>query len=226
MNTEEKFKIWLTTIYSSENKKGSFKTPNHYAAGIRALNKIFNLPGEGIFDPNTDLQHIRNLINKNENFKTNYLTHFNAFVKFRHYCTEQEGKERKLLQRQINVLMKQQVEAAAIETTIKYFENRGYIVISKEQDNIGWDLEATNSNETLLLEVKGLSGAIVSIELTPNEYRNSVVKKSSYELCIVTNALTEPKLETFSFDTNSGCWKNKLNERLNIEERIAARMWK
>ena len=102
----------------------------------------------------------------------------------------------------------------------------GYIVISKEKDNLGWDLEATNINETLLLEVKGLSGSISSIELTPNEYKNSKDKKTHYKLCIVTDALNKPKLEVFSFDLHTNVWTNIFNEILETEERIGVRMWK
>lgn len=130
------------------------------------------------------------------------------------------------MQRQVDVFKKQQVEISAVETTIKHFESLNYIVISKEKDNIGWDLEATNIHETLLLEVKGLSGIISSIEVTPNEYENSKDKNTHYKLCIVTNALIKPKLEVFSFDRTQEIWTNELNEKLIIEERIAARMWK
>ena len=226
MTTAEKFKVWLETIYISNKTKKSLTTGTQYVTGLNALNKQFNLPGEGIFETNINLDHIRNLIDKPENFQKDYSSHFNAFVKFRNYYTERENKNDKPLQRQINAFKKQQVETSAIETTIKYFEALDYIVISKEKDNIGWDLEATNINETLLLEVKGLSGNISSIELTPNEYKNLKDKKKHYKLCIVTNALTTPKLEVFSFNIGSNIWTNTLCETLLIEERIGARMWK
>lgn len=226
MTTAENFKIWLETIYVSGKTKQPLTTGTQYVTGINALNKKFNLTGDGIYDSNTNLNHIRNLIDKPENFHKDYSSHFNAFLKFRVYYIERDDKNKKPLQRQTNVFKKQQVEIAAVEATIKYFENLGYIVVSKEQDNVGWDLEATNISETLLLEVKGLSGNIMSIELTPNEYKNSKEKKSKYRLCIVTSALAKPNLEIFSFDDNSICWRNQLNEKLVIEERVAARMWK
>ena len=201
-------------------------TGTQYVIGLNALNKHFNLAGEGIYDINTNLNHIRDLIDKPENFQKDYSSHFNAFVKFRNYYIERENKIKKPLQRQIDVFKKQQVEIAAIEATIKYFEALDYIIISKEKDNVGWDLEATNINETLLLEVKGLSGNISSIELTPNEYKNSKDKNTHYKLCIVTNALTQPTLEVFSFNVDENIWMNDLNETLQTEERIGARMWK
>ncbi len=226
MTTAEKFKIWLEKIYISEKTKKPLTTGTQYVIGLNALNKHFNLAGEGIYDINTNLNHIRDLIDKPENFQKDYSSHFNAFVKFRNYYIERENKIKKPLQRQIDVFKKQQVEIAAIEATIKYFEALDYIIISKEKDNVGWDLEATNINETLLLEVKGLSGNISSIELTPNEYKNSKDKNTHYKLCIVTNALTQPTLEVFSFNVDKNIWMNDLNETLQIEERIGARMWK
>lgn len=226
MTTAEKFKIWLEKIYISEKTKKPLTTGTQYVIGLNALNKHFNLAGEGIYDINTNLNHIRDLIDKPENFQKDYSSHFNAFVKFRNYYIERENKIKKPLQRQIDVFKKQQVEIAAIEATIKYFEALDYIIISKEKDNVGWDLEATNINETLLLEVKGLSGNISSIELTPNEYKNSKDKNTHYKLCIVTNALTQPTLEVFSFNVDKNIWMNDLNETLQTEERIGARMWK
>ncbi len=75
--------------------------------------------------------------------------------------------------------------------------------------------------------IKGLSGNIsFNIELTPNEYKNSLEKKTNYKLCIVTNALKNPKLEIFSFNIGANVWANELNEILQTEERVAAKMWK
>ena len=74
--------------------------------------------------------------------------------------------------------------------------------------------------------MKGLSGSISSIELTPNEYKKSKENQTHYKLCIVTNALTNPRLEVFSFSFEKNIWTNEQNETLQIEERIGARMWK
>ncbi|MGV0977649.1 protein NO VEIN domain-containing protein [Empedobacter falsenii] len=226
MTTADKFKVWLETIYISDKTKKSLKTGNQYISGINALNRQFNLQGEGIYDINTNLDHIRSLIDKPNNFQKDYSSHFNAFIKFRKYYTERNNKNQNLFQRQVDVLKKQQVEISAIETTIKYFEGLDYIVISKEKDNVGWDLEATNISETLLLEVKGLSGNISSIELTPNEYKNLKEKQKYYKVCIVTNALTNPNLEVFSFNFDKNIWTNDMDEILHINERTGAKMWK
>lgn len=226
MTTAEKFKTWLETIYISEKTKKPLTTGTQYITGLKALNKKFSLSGEGIYDTDTNLDYIRNLIDKPENFQKDYSSHFNAFLKFREYYIERNNKNKKPLQRKVDVFKKQQVEISAIETTIKYFEGLDYIVISKEKDNLGWDLEASNINETLLLEVKGLSGNTCSIDLTPNEYKNSIDKKEHYKVCIVTNSLTKPKLEIFSFNVELNNWTNSFDEILHTQERIGAKMWK
>ena len=226
MTTSENFKIWLETIYVSEKTHKPLTSGTQYVTGLKALNKKFDLPNDGIFDENVNLQHIRNLIDKPENFHKDYSSHFNAFLKFRDYYLERSNNNKKALQRQNDVFKKQQVEISAIETTIKYFENLDYIVISKETDNLGWDLEATNLNETLYLEVKGLSGNISTIELTPNEYKNSKSQNNKYKICIVTNALKNPILDIFSFDMKINSWINDKNQILEIEEKIGAIMRK
>ena len=225
MTTAESFKVWLETIYISEKTKKPLTTGVQYVTGINALNKKFKLSGEGIFDKKTNLQHIRNLIDKPENFHKDYSSHFNAFLKFRDFLEERLDRNKPPLQRQSNVFKRQQIEVAAVEVVIKYFEVLDYIVVSKEKDNVGWDLEATNFYETLLLEVKGLSSDVTSIELTPNEYKNSKEKFINYRICIVTNALKEPTLNVYKFDIASNCWMNEKKQRLDWEERIGARFW-
>ncbi|MBJ7882323.1 protein NO VEIN domain-containing protein [Gelidibacter salicanalis] len=226
MTTSEKFKVWLETIYISKKTGKPLTTGTQYVTGLNALNKNLNLIGDGIYDINTDLGKIRELIDKPENWHKDYSSHFNAFTKFRDYYIERNDKSKRPLQRQIDVFKRQQVEISAVEKTIKHFEELDYIVISKEKDNVGWDLEASNDKETLLLEVKGLSGKIVSIELSPNEYQKSNEYKNKYKLCIVTNALSEPKLEIFSYHSELNYWTNIENDKLIIEERIGARIYK
>jgi len=226
MTTAEKFKVWLETIYISKKTGKPLTTGTQYVTGLNALNKKFNLIGEGIFDINTDLNKIRDLIDKPENFHKDYSSHFNAFIIFRNYDIERNDKNKRPLQRQIDVFKRQRVEMSAVETVIEHFENLNYIVISKEKDNVGWDLEATNNKGTLLLEVKGLSGKTVSIELSPNEYQKSNENKEQYKLCIVTNALLTPKLEIFSYNFDFKYWSNLKGEKLITEERVSARMYK
>src|SRR5207249_11695586 len=53
-----------------------------------------------------------------------------------------------------------------------HFKSQHYKVSSHESDNLGWDLSAIlpEMGIELKLEVKGLSGPDIAVELTPNEY--------------------------------------------------------
>lgn len=126
--------------------------------------------------------------------------------------------------RQPDPLLRARVEQAAISTTTDYYRRLSYIVDSKEQDNVGWDLEAVRDRTKLLLEVKGLSGSHLVIELTPNEYAKMQEHRDSYRICVVTNALTAPQLAIFSFSRDTGRWEDQDRGRpLHIAEQVAAR---
>jgi hypothetical protein len=70
--------------------------------------------------------------------------------------------------RQCDPLIRQKVEEAAIVKTTDHFIQCGFKVSGHEKDNLGWDLEATKDRCHLKLEVKGLSGSDICVELTPN----------------------------------------------------------
>jgi len=127
--------------------------------------------------------------------------------------------------RQPDPLLRQKVEQIAVERTTAHFTGLGYTVDSFEQDNLGWDLTAVSGKRELRLEVKGLSGSQIVVELTPNEYAAMKQHRDSYRVCVVTNALTEPCLEIFAYTPDSGQWESQSPERrvLNIKEIIAAR---
>lgn len=117
------------------------------------------------------------------------------------------------------------VEAIAVDLTAKYFRDYGYNVNSVEKDNRGWDLEATAENITLRVEVKGLSGKVVNIELTPNEYKAFIDKDNRfiYRLFIVTECITKsPKLNIFAFNLPTEKWLNEDGECLKIQLKTAA----
>lgn len=98
------------------------------------------------------------------------------------------------------------VEKAAIKAVTNYFESNGYEVDSVEKDNMGWDLEAELGKNKLLIEVKGLSGSGLTVELTPNEYVAFLGRQSNYRLCVVHSALTEPSLLICRYSIETGCW--------------------
>lgn len=124
---------------------------------------------------------------------------------------------------QIDPLLRQRVERAAVEKTVNYYKGRGYIVDSVENDNAGWDLEAVYEGSKLLIEVKGLSGSDLSVELTPNEYEQMNLKRDSYRLCVVTEALNQPKLSVFAWSSNTKRWEDKKGNSLRAREIVSAR---
>ena len=130
------------------------------------------------------------------------------------------------LPRQIDPLKRIEVEKSAIETVTKYYENLGYHVSSVEKDNVGWDLTATNEKTELKLEVKGLSGDLLSTEITPNEYKNLKADKKFYRLCLVTEALTKkPKLKVFAYSKDTKAWTSEDGTILKFNEIISARIY-
>lgn len=125
------------------------------------------------------------------------------------------------LSRQPDPELRVKVERAAVAEVTSYFRDRGYAVESYERDNVGWDLLATKGSELLRLEVKGLAGDRLCVELTPNEYENMKRWQDSYYVCVVTDALATPQLAIFRY--RDGAWQDDKQRVLVIEERVAAR---
>jgi Protein NO VEIN, C-terminal len=125
--------------------------------------------------------------------------------------------------RQPDPLRRQRVEQCAVETITEYFMRIGYTVDSVEADNLGWDLEAVRGDIKLRLEVKGLSGSEVCVDVTPGEYAKMQEYRDSYRLCIVTDALTKPKRSVFAFSNDLQRWTDQDAQALEIEEIVAAR---
>ena len=119
--------------------------------------------------------------------------------------------------------LRKAVETSAIQKVQHYYLNLGYEVESKESEKVGWDLEVKRKRTILRVEVKGISGGIISVELTPNEYKKMMQYKDSYRLAIVTNALTEPVLYVFFFSPEKNEWINNDGDILEIENIISAR---
>jgi len=125
--------------------------------------------------------------------------------------------------RQPDPLLRQRIEQTAIGVTAKHFRDMGYEIDSVERDNVGWDLEATLGKRRLKLEVKGLSGSHIVVDLTPGEYAAMREYRDSYRVCVVVNALNEPKLVVFAFSPDSNRWESLDGLRLEIQEIVAAR---
>ncbi|HEV3006156.1 MAG TPA: DUF3883 domain-containing protein, partial [Pirellulales bacterium] len=73
------------------------------------------------------------------------------------------------------------------------------------------------------LEVKGLSGNQICVELTPNEFAQMQNWRDSYCLCVVTNALTDPQIAVFEYSPESGTWQDDQKRTLDISPITAAR---
>ena len=125
---------------------------------------------------------------------------------------------------QADPLLRQCVERAAVKVTVDYYKGLGYAVDSVENDNVGWDLEAVCEGSKLLIEVKGLSGSDLSVELTPNEYEKMKLNRDSYRLCVVTEALIQqPKLSVFAWSSDTQRWEDKKGNPLCVQEIVFAR---
>jgi len=124
---------------------------------------------------------------------------------------------------QPDTFLKQEVERVAYEIVADHYAKLGYDIHDVQEDNLGWDLTAAYGRRQLKIEVKGLSGGEVCIELTPNEYANMLQYRDSYRVCVVTNALSLPQLAIFAYSQDSQRWEDDDGRELKIDKIIAAR---
>lgn len=126
---------------------------------------------------------------------------------------------------QVDSIKRKKVENAAIKHIYDYYSKLGYDIKSVEEEKVGWDLEATKGKTKLLLEVKGLSGFEISVELTHNEYTQLKANKNNFRLCVVTSALTKPTGFVFSYSNTDKIWTDEKQKRkLNFNDLTAARV--
>lgn len=124
--------------------------------------------------------------------------------------------------RQSDVEKRQRIERLAMDAVDKWYRRQGYDVIRVAAQNLGWDIEAvlkSGSKKAILrIEVKGLSGSQVSVELTPNEFTKMQLHADTYKLCVVTNAEhpKRQKLFRFGFSNDSGKWYDQNGTVLNV----------
>jgi dolichyl-phosphate-mannose--protein O-mannosyl transferase len=82
----------------------------------------------------------------------------------------------------------------------------------------------SKDGEELYVEVKGLSGESVNIELTPNEYEKMKDNKDKYRIFVLTNAdKKKGDYYIFSYEINGKLIDEKKKVELTIEERTGAR---
>lgn len=130
---------------------------------------------------------------------------------------------------------RQRIETAAIKHAIAYYQSDAggsRIVTSVEDDNCGWDLTVVRGNEVLKVEVKGLSGSNVCVELTPNEFSKmeSEENRRDYVVYVVTQADTDmARSYVFYYDSKQSkksnyVWSTHNGQCLKIERLTAARL--
>jgi hypothetical protein len=117
------------------------------------------------------------------------------------------------------------VEDAAVQEVMRHFKSLGYEIRDRQRENVGWDLEAFRGPETVLLEVKGISGSAINCELTPNEFSNMNGRRSQYAICVVVEALRDGRaLSIFRFSADTGNWTDARGQVLSIVEATGARL--
>lgn len=140
----------------------------------------------------------------------------------------EEKKSKRLskrMSRQTDVEARKKVEEIAVREVSREYSDRGFSVTSVESQNLGWDLEAVFNKTELKIEVKGLSGREVSVEITRNEFEGMNAYKDSYRLCVVTDCLDNPTLHVFSYSAETDEWLSEDGDLLVIDEIISARCY-
>lgn len=133
---------------------------------------------------------------------------------------DSEGKGGGGRPRQPDTLTRLAVEAASMKLAMAYFDD----AVDVSAKARGWDIEARDSKGQLLIEVKGLSGQNVNVELTPNEYEKMRALRDRYVLFVVTSALTlRPLARSFRFQPASSAWRTAAGEELMFAEMLGAR---
>jgi hypothetical protein len=124
---------------------------------------------------------------------------------------------------------RQKIERLAMKATARWYEDHHYTAADVSKFNLGWDLEAGCRSRkdafSLLLEVKGLSGGDISIELTPNEYYEMLNHKDNYRLCIVTKAENQNSrtLHRYRYSEEQEEWLDQTGNQLRVLQVIGAR---
>lgn len=130
--------------------------------------------------------------------------------------------------------LRRKIEKAAIDHAKAYYaspDGGSFEINSVELEAKGWDLEAiSRSGELLRIEVKGLSGSQIVVELTPNEYAGMKLYKDSYIVYILTDSLHEECVShIFRFDSGLSTpkkpiWISDDGRILKIKDLTAARI--
>jgi len=116
------------------------------------------------------------------------------------------------------------VELAAVKCVLAHYA--GYELEDRQCDYVGWDFEAMKNGEKLFLEVKGVSGSALCVELTPNEYQKMQQNPSQYRVCVVVSALEEDRiLHVLRYVPKTGRLISETGLEVRIKEETAARLF-
>lgn len=131
---------------------------------------------------------------------------------------------------------RKRIELAAVRHATAFYqsvEGGEQTVVSVEKDGKGWDLTVTAPTGAVLkVEVKGLSGKELAVELTPNEYKQmrSPEHRTQYIIYVVSEAGASTEQSHVFLHNQEASKRNKLvwesldGRRLKIEERVGARL--
>jgi hypothetical protein len=101
------------------------------------------------------------------------------------------------------------IEEAAVREVMRYYLKLGYCIDDRQDEHCGWDLVAHEDGRVLYLEVKGVAGSEIAVDLTANEYKQMKKHRDLYRVCIVTNALLKkPTLSIYGYVAGSGQWEH------------------
>lgn len=119
--------------------------------------------------------------------------------------------------------LRKQVELAAEDAVVTYYEARGWKVERVGDQNLGWDLDVRQGARRLRVEVKGRGGR-GAVELTPNEYRamNDVKLRMSYHLAVVFDTLSNPQVTIFRYISGDDAWHSDAGDVLKLREMMGA----
>ena len=133
----------------------------------------------------------------------------------------------------LNQARKKEIEEGAIKYVTKEFKERGYSVESREDENVGYDLDAVSKNgeKVLCIEVKGRGIEDITADFTVNEYKairshqKDCFNSGEYIICIVTNVgQSNMTLYEFHYDRKRKAWLDDNHKlKLDPEKLVAVR---
>jgi len=170
----------------------------------------------------------KDITDHNDEMGELFASHLAEISFFDPYATGADGVSRSHLSRTPDPKRRKLVEDNAINLVWNRFEELGYKIKNRQDDNCGWDLEAIRGTERLKLEVKGLSGADLNADLTVNEFEQLMLDENlpDYRVCVLLDALrpAEANLHIIAQEQRSGEWRDQHGHGVNFEPRTAARL--